>query len=310
MVRYVLKRILSILPIVFGVTLITFSIMSFTPGDPARIILGTSATQNAIDNLNHQLGYDKPFFIQFFNYVINAVTKLDFGNSYLSQKPVFDDIMLRFPTTLTLAFLSVAVAATIGIPIGIYSAVKQYSITDTVTTFMAMFFAAVPGFWLGMMFILLFSLQLRLLPSNGIESWKGFILPVITLALPPGSELMRITRTTMLETIRQDYIRTARAKGAPERTVVFKHALRNALLPVITQMGVTFAMMLGGTIIIESVFGLPGIGSLIVNAIKMKDIPLVLASTIFLATIFCIIMIIIDILYGFVDPRVKARFSR
>ena len=310
MLRYVIFRLLLIIPIILGVTFITFSIISFTPGDPGRLILGVNATQEAVDELNHTLGYDRPFIVQFFNYVKNAVTRFDFGRSYNNDKPVVGEILIRFPITLRIAMFSVAVSALIGIPIGILSAVRQYSLLDNVTTFFALLFAAIPAFWLGMMLIILFSLKLRWLPSNGVETWLSYILPTITMALPPGASLLRITRTTMLETIRQDYIRTARAKGAPERRVIFKHALRNALLPVITYLGVIFAMMLGGTVIIEAVFGVPGLGTLIINAIRMKDIPLVMATTIFLASIFCIIIMCIDILYGFIDPRVKARFSR
>lgn len=310
MIKFVIFRLLLIIPIILGVTFITFTIISFTPGDPGRLILGVNASQEAVDELNHTLGYDRPFLVQFFIYVKNAVTRFDFGTSYSNDKPVIGEVLLRFPITLRIALLSVITAALFGIPIGILSAVKQYSIMDNITTFFALLFAAIPAFWLGMMLIVLFSLKLRWLPSNGVETWKSYILPTITMALPPGASLLRITRTTMLETIRQDYIRTARAKGAPEGRIIFRHALRNALLPVITYLGVMFAMLLGGTVIIEAVFGVPGLGTLIINAIRMKDIPLVMAATIFLAAIFCIIIMCIDILYGFIDPRIKARFSR
>lgn len=309
MYKFVITRLIGIIPIVLGVVFITFTIMSLTPGDPGRLILGNTATQESVDDMNRQLGYDQPFFLRFATYVKNAVTKLDLGKSYINQKPVFDEIFLRFPTTLKMGTLAVLFSALIGIPLGIVSAVKQYSILDASSTFLALFLASIPSFWFGMMLIRWFAVQIRIFPTNGIESWLGFVLPTITMAFPGSASLLRMTRTTMLETIRQDYIRTARAKGASEKTVILNHALKNALLPIITSLGMTFGALLGGTVIVETVFGLPGLGTLIINAIRMKDVPMVMAATIFLATIFCIIILVVDILYAFIDPRIKAAFS-
>ena len=300
---------MSIIPIVLGVTFITFTIISFTPGNPGRLMLGLTATQEAVDDMNRQLGYDQPFFIRFFNYVKNAVTKFDFGISYANRKPVVGQITSRFPTTFTLALTSVICSGLIGISLGILSAVRQYSLADTAVTFFALFMASVPGFWLGMMLIRTFSLKLGWFPTSGLESWHGLVLPVITLALPSSAGLMRMTRTTLLETIRQDYVRTARAKGAPEKTVILRHALKNAILPIITSLGLGFGASLGGTVVIESVFGLPGLGLLILDAIRKKDVPLVLATTIFLATIFCVCVLVVDLLYAVMDPRIKAKFA-
>lgn len=310
MAKFIGLRILGMVPILLGVTFIVFGILSLTPGDPGRLILGQNATQEAVDELNHQLGYDRPFLVRFFNFVFDAVTKFDFGKSYRSDKPVVSEIQIRFPTTLRLAALSVLVSAMTGIPLGILSAVKQYSIADTMATVTSLFLAAIPMFWLGMMLILVFALYLKMLPSNGVDTWTAYILPTITLSLPAAAMLLRMSRSTMLETIRQDYIRTARAKGAPERQVIFKHALKNALLPVITVIGMNFGFLLGGAVVIETIFSIPGLGTMILEGIRMKDVPIVMGSTLFLAAIFSFIMLILDLLYAFIDPRIKARFSR
>ena len=309
MYKYVIKRLLLTIPVLLGVTFIVFTIMALTPGDPGRLILGQTARQEAVDQLNHELGYDQPFFTRFFNYIKDIVTKFDFGVSYRTQQPVFDEIIPRFPTTLTLAFLAVLASTLIGIPLGILSAVRQYSKLDTAATISAMFVSSVPDFWLGLMLMLLLSLKLRLLPPDGIDSPLGYIMPTLALSLPSSASILRLTRTTMLETIRQDYIRTARAKGASEKSVIWHHALKNALLPVITVVGSQFGYLLGGSIVVETVFSVPGLGMLTVTAIKSKDMPQVMASIIFLAILFVFIMLLVDLLYAFIDPRIKARYK-
>ena len=307
--RYIVKRLLLLIPVIFGVMFIVFTIMAMTPGTPAKMILGAQATPEEVAQLNEELGFNRPFLVRFVNYVVDAL-RGDFGESYNTQRPVFEEIIPRLPTTVTLAFLSVISSALVGIPIGIVSAVKQYSFIDGFTTTDALLLAGIPGFWLGMMLILLFAVQLGWLPANGIGTWKHYVLPTLTLCLTGSSVLIRVTRTMMLETIRQDYIRTARAKGAGEKRVIFGHALKNALLPVITSLGLKFGGMLGGTILIESVFALPGIGTLVVNSIRMKDIPLVMASVIFLAVLFCVILLIVDVIYALIDPRIKAQYIK
>jgi len=307
--RYVLKRLVMLIPIVLLVSFMVFTILNLTPGDPGRIILGPMAEQQDVDALNHELGYDRPFFQRYFSYMLGAV-RGDFGLSYSNQRPVFEDIFNSFPVTLTLTTFGVLTAVLIGMPLGVLSAVKQYSIVDGVSTVMAMLFAAIPGFWLGLMFILLFSLKLDWLPSHGVDGPINFVLPVFTMSLPSAGAILRLTRTTMLETIRQDYVRTARAKGVPERVVVRRHALKNALLPVITVIGSYFGILLGGTVLIESVFALPGLGTLILQAIRMKNIPMTMAATMFLATLFCVVILITDIICGFVDQRVRAVYLK
>jgi peptide/nickel transport system permease protein len=305
----VIKRLLLLIPILLGVAFIVFSILSLTPGDPGTLILGETAPREAIEKLNEQLGFNKPFLVRFADYVIGALHG-DFGTSYRSGLPVFQEIFARFSITLTIAVLAILTALFVGIPAGILSAVKQYSAADVISTVAAMLMAAIPGFWLGLMMIILFSLKLGWLPSYGVGSFAHYIMPTLILAIPCSAGLLRLTRTTMLETIRQDYIRTARAKGASETKVIWKHALKNALLPVITVAGMEFGALLGGTVIAEAVFSIPGVGMMLLTAIRMKDVPLVMASVIFLALLFCFIMLLIDLAHAFVDPRVKAMYSR
>ena len=310
MVSYIVKRVLITIPILLGVVFIVFSIMQFTPGNPASVILGAQAEPWQIEQLNEQLGYNKPFFVRFFNYVINIVTKFDFGVSYKSGKPVVDEILLRFPMTFKLASISIVISAFFGILLGIFSAVKQYTALDTSLTVLALLFAAVPSFWLALMLILVFAVTWKILPTSGYGTVQHMILPIITLSVGGIAGIMRITRSAMLETIRQDYIRTARAKGATEKIVIWRHALKNALLPVVTVLGMSFAGQLGGAVIPETIFALPGIGQYMVTAIRAKDDPVVLTGTLFLAALFCLIVLLLDIIYALIDPRIRARFIK
>ena len=310
MLRYVLKRLLLLIPVLLGVSFIIFTIMSLQPGDPGRMILGSSASQEAVDMLNHQLGVDRPFFTRYFSYLYNAVVHQDLGTSYRTSQPVINDILSRIGTSFRIAFNGIAMAAVIGIPIGVLSAVKQYSAIDNFSRITAMLMAAIPPFWLAMMLVLVFALKLGWLPPDGIDSWKNFILPMITLGLPYSGTLLRMTRSTMLETIRADYIRTAKAKGVPEGRIIFHHALQNALLPIITVMATSFGGLLGGAVITETVFSMPGLGTMIVTSIRQRDTPSVMGATFFLAFMFGIIMLAADLLYAFVDPRIKAKYSK
>lgn len=308
MAKYIVRRILSIIPTVLIIVFAIFFILDLTPGTPGRVILGVTATEEQVKNLDEALGYNRPVVVRYFDYLFNAVQG-DFGDSYVSQQPVFDILAPKFPTTLKLALLAVGFSALIGIPLGIISALKPNSIPDNILTTMALFFASVPSFWLGLMFMLVFSLMLGLLPSSGVGTWKHFIMPVVTLVLPSAAYLSRLTRSTMIDAVNQDYIRTAKSKGATTPRVMFLHALKNAMMPVVTQLGMSFASLLGGALITEMVFGLPGFGSAIVNAIKTKDIPIVMGGIIFLSITFILIMLVVDLLYAFIDPRVKDMYE-
>ena len=304
MLKYISKRIIYLIPVLIGIVFLVFTIMYFSPGDPAKLILGDRAPEEQVADLRHELGLDLPYYQQLFNYIKNAIHG-DFGNSYQLRMPVWDIIKLRFPLTLQLTTFTMLIAVLIGVPVGILSAVKQYSVIDAFSVIFALLMASIPAFWLGMLLMLLFSLNLGWLPSSGYEGVKWLILPSITLGFINCATIMRMTRSSMLEVVRQDFIRTARAKGATEKRVVFRHALKNAIIPVITVVGTAFGSSLGGAVVTETVFGLPGMGTQIITAIRQKDNPVVLASVIVIALAFSLVNLIVDILYTYVDPRIR-----
>jgi len=297
-------------PILLGVSFIVFSLLALAPGDPAYIILGAAAEPEAIDQLNHDLGFDKPFFERYFDYIINLIARFDFGNSYRSRQPVMNELKKRIPVSITLSLSGILLASIIGVPLGVLSAVKQYTALDTIPTILAMLLAAFPVFWMGMLLIYYVAFKLSLFPSFGIGTWQHYILPTTAIAMVYAARLLRFTRSSMLESIRQDYVRTARAKGAPEKTVIWKHALRNALLPTVTVIGTSFGLLIGGTIVIENLFSIPGLGSLVISAINQRDIPVVMGATLVIAAFFSLILLIIDLLYAILDPRIKAKYIK
>lgn len=309
MIRYIVKRILLMIPVLIGVSFIVFTIISLTPGDPGTIILGTDAPLEEIEALNEELGYYDPLPIKYGRWLLSAVTG-DFGESYRTGNPVFNEIFARFPNTLKLATIAIILSIIIGVPIGIISAVKQYSALDYTGTVTALFFASVPQFWLGLMSLLIFAVELKVLPSTGNATWKHYILPTLAMALPCAAKNLRLTRSTMLEVIRTDYVRTARAKGVSRKSIIWKHELPNALMPIITNIGINFGTLLGGTVVIESVFGMQGVGTLTMTSIRQKDIPQVVASIVFLALIYSVMMLIVDIAYAYIDPRVKSKYVK
>lgn len=308
--KFILKRLLYMIPVLLGVAFMVFAILSLTPGDPGTIILGITAKPEDIASLNEQFGYNKPFLIRFFSYIKDIVLHFNLGVSYQTREPVINDIMAKFPNTLKLTIFSMSLSAIIGISFGIISAVKQYSALDHICVVTALVFACIPGFWLGLMLMMLFSLKLGWLPSYGAESLKNFILPTLTVSMTSAAGLLRLTRSAMLETIRQEYIRTAKAKGASKKRIIIKHALRNALMPVVTTLGTSFGASLGGAIIAETVFAMPGMGTLITTAIRQKDIPMVMGSTLFLAVLFSLIILLVDILYAVIDPRIMDKYKK
>ncbi len=306
MLRYVVNRVLLIIPTIIVVIFLIFFILNIVPGNPGRTILGQDATEEAVAALNHELGMDRPMLERFGRYLLDVV-RLDFGESYRSREPVFDDILQKFPTTLLLSLLAIVGMSVIGIPLGIVSAVRQYSILDYSLTVSSLLLASMPGFLLALMLILIFSLKLGILPSMGAGSVRNFVLPVLTLSLINAAPLARLTRTSMLETMRQDYIRTARAKGAGQKRIITHHALKPALIPIITVLGMNFAWLLGGALITEMIFGLPGIGNIIIRAVQMKDVPVIMATAVFLAVLYKLIMLAVDIIQAVVDPRLQLR---
>lgn len=308
MYKYICKRILMMIPVIIGVSLLVFLVLKMTPGDPARVVAGSEADEATVEQIREELGLNKPVLQQYADYMLNLLHG-DMGTSYTTNKPVAEEILARMPTTFILAFAGVFVAVLIGIPLGIISATKQYSILDYISTLLALGGVAMPNFWLGLMLILLFSLKLGWLPSGGGDSWTAYVLPAITLGVGATANFMRTTRSSMLEVIRQDYIRTARAKGAGEGRVVMHHALRNAMIPVITVIGLQIGTLLGGAVVNETVFSLPGLGTLMINAINQKNEPVVLGCLITFAIIFSLVNLLIDILYAFIDPRIKSQYK-
>ena len=306
--RFIVKRLLLLIPVLLGVSLLVFAIMSFTPGDPAQLILGENAPPEAVAELREEMGLNDPFVLRYARFVGNAVMG-DLGQSYTSGRDVFDEIFSRFPNTLILAALGVIIAVLIGIPVGIISATRQYSMIDSGSMIFALLGVSMPNFWLGLMMILLFSVNLGWVPSGGYSDWSSLIMPAITLGTGSAAIITRMTRSSMLEVIRQDYIRTARAKGVAENVVMNQHALKNALIPVSPVIGLQFGYLLGGAVLTETVFSWPGVGRMMVDAIRQKDAPTVLGTVVFLATTFSLVNLLVDLLYGFVDPRIKSQYA-
>ena len=312
--RYILKRLLMIIPVLVGVTFVVYMILSVADGDPVQTILGDKATEETQEQLRAELGLDRPLIVQYGNYIWDALHG-DFGTSYKNQVDVMDQVLDRFPNTLLIAAGAILLSLVLGIPVGIISAKKQYSFIDNASMVGALFGVSMPAFWMGLLLVIVFSLKLRLLPSSGMNSeslgllLKSMILPVIALSTYSLAMIARMTRSSMLEVIRQDYISTARSKGITEGQVTVRHMLRNALIPIITAVGLQFGTLVGGSIMTETVFSWPGIGRLIVESIKSRDIPMVMGSVIFLCVIFSMVNLLVDLLYAFVDPQIKSQYK-
>lgn len=309
MIRYILRRTLFLIPVMLGVSFIVFSLIHFTPGDAAVVILGESAPPEAIEALRAEMGLNDPFLVQYGRYVFNVVTKLDFGSSYVSRRPVFNEIIQQFPNTIKLAALAVTVAIFIGIPAGVIAATHQNKWIDNVTMFFSLLGVSMPIFWQGILLILVFSLTLQWLPSSGFNTWQQMILPSLTLSSGSAAIIARMTRSSMLEVYRQDYVRTARSKGLKERIVVTRHALKNALIPIVTVIGLQFGFLLGGAVLTESIFGIPGLGRLMVNSIRTKDMMIIQGGVLLIAITFSIINLFVDVLYAYLDPRIRSQYK-
>jgi peptide/nickel transport system permease protein len=309
MARYIVKRLLMLIPVMLGVMLVVFIFQAISPDDPVQMLLGNSATAEQKAELTAKLGLDRPVPVQFFKYVINLVTKGDLGTSYTSNQPVLTEIFQCWPYTILLAVGAVLLGVLIGVPLGILSAVKQYTWIDNAILGFSVFVASFPAFWLALILIIAFAVKLALLPSSGLASPLGWVLPIFVVAFQSMVNLIRTTRASMLETIRQDYVRTARAKGQKERLVIWSHVVRNSLIPVVNSIGITIGAQLGGVLIIETVFGIPGIGSYAVNAVNNRNYPAVLGSVVILAFVFSVVNLIVDICYTFIDPKLKNTFT-
>jgi peptide/nickel transport system permease protein len=328
---YIAKRILLLIPVLIGVSILSFLLIHMAPGDPARTIAGEHASTQTIKALQEKYGLDKPLTTQYWIW-FKQVLRGDLGRSIVSNQHVMREILDRFPNTVELTFVSMCIAILVGSIAGIISASKQYSILDYTTMGVALFGVSMPVFWLGIMLMMIFGVYLRWLPLGGridtlisfqrisglylLDSiltwnWRAFvssirylILPSVALATIPMATIARVTRSSMLEVLRQDYIRTERAKGLSERLVIYKHAARNAMLPVITVIGLNFGLLLAGAILTETIFSWPGIGRYVVKAVQMRDYPAVQGCVLFFAFMFVVVNLITDLLYAYIDPRI------
>jgi peptide/nickel transport system permease protein len=291
LLKFIVKRLLAMIPVVLAVTLVVFTIMWFVPGDPTNIILGNEWTEAASAQVKAELGLDRPFLVQFFHYTANLVQG-DFGMSYITRAPVAEQLMARFPNTLEVVLGAMLFCVCVGVPIGVYSGVKPYSWFSNFTMVAGLLGISFPIFWLGLLLILLFSVHL------GVALGGNYM-----------ANIMRITRSSMLEVIRQDYIRTAKAKGVKAIDVVVKHALQNSMMPTITVIGMDIGTLLGGVVLTETVFSIPGTGRLLLEAINKRDTPTVIGCLVIMAVCIAVSNLIVDIVYAYVDPRIKAQYG-
>lgn len=306
---FILRRLLLLIPIWIGISLLAFLLASLTPGDPARLILqrelGHQPNTEQVEEARERLGLNDPLPVQYLRWLGNAATG-DLGNSYRNGAPVLDSLADRFPATLKMAGLGLAMSVALAVPLGTLAAVFRNGPIDHFSRIFALVGAAMPGFWVAYLLILLFSVNLGWLPVAGSSTWKHIILPAVTLGIAGSASLMRVTRSEMLENLGLDYVRTARSKGLTSSAVIVRHALRNALIPLTTILGMRFAGMLGGAVIVETIFSWPGVGKLMIDAIFDRDYPMIQGFVIFMGTVTLIINLIVDIGYGLIDPRVRA----
>jgi len=310
MARYIGKRLLWMIPVILGVLLIVFALSAFTPGDPVDDIVGFDAPIEVKEAKREELGLNDPFIVRYWNYLVGIFTRGDFGTSYNTNRPVAQELAKKFPNTVKLTVLAVCVALIIGIPLGVISAVKQYSLIDNASMVFALFGVSIPQFWFALMMMLIFSVKLHWLPTMTTTGGAlGWIMPVAMIGIANVGNIARTTRSSMLEVIRQDYIRTARAKGQKENVVIVKHALRNALIPVIANVGNTIGVSLGGAVVAENIFSVDGVGNYMLGAIQTRNWPSVQGGLVLLAVCFSVVMLCMDLIYTVVDPRLKDEFN-
>ena len=309
MFRYIGRRLLLLIPILLGLSLIVQLLIDITPGDPARIIAGSTATEEEYQKIRDDLKLDDPFFTRYTSFIKN-IAQGDFGRSYANRRSVLEDIAVRFPYTLRLVAMSICLALLIGIPLGVYAATHQYSYKDNIAILLSLFCVSMPNFWFALLIVQLFAVKFRILPPSGVATWQGWIMPVVSLALGFTATITRQTRSNILEVIRQDYIIMARAKGLSERKVLFRHALKNALIPVIMVAGSIFGISLGGALVTETIFSLPGLGTYVIAGLNGLDYPVIQGTILFLSAMFSVVILLVDIIFAFVDPRIRSQYAK
>jgi peptide/nickel transport system permease protein/oligopeptide transport system permease protein len=304
MLSYVFKRFLSMIPVLLGISLLLFLMLRLLPGDPAQVLAGQMASPEDIAAIRTQLGLDRPIHVQYLAF-LGRLVRLDLGRSARTQNPVIEEVWARLPNTLLLATVAIVLACLFGIPAGVISAVRPYSWVDYLVTIAGLFGMSMPVFWLGLMLVIVFSVILKWLPAGGIGSWQHVILPSVTLASFVTAFIARMTRSTMLETLAQDYTTTARSKGLKENVVVVKHALKNAMIPIITVVGLQFGLLLGGAVLTETVFAWPGLGRLIVDSILARDYPVIQGAILIFGLLYILVNLAVDLAYALIDPRIR-----
>lgn len=309
MTKYILKRLLILIPTLLGVSFIVFLLLYLSPGDAALAAAGPNAPKETVEAIRESLGLKEPFLVQYGNYLRGLVLHFDLGTSYQSGRSVTEALLRVFPTTIKLAGGALIIAIVMGISFGVLAALKKDSFIDSIITAFGMVGLAMPIFWSGLLLIIIFSTKLKLLPASGFSSFKQMILPWFALGFQSSAVIMRMTRSAMLDVLDKDYIRTAYAKGLSKSKIIFVHALKNAMIPVITTIGLQAGGLLGGSILTETIFSVPGIGRLMVDSIKTRDYPIILGAIMLIAIVYSVISIVVDILYGFINPRIKSEYK-
>ena len=309
MVRYIIKRLLMMIPVLLGISLVVLILIDITPGDPARMKLGAQATEEQVAALREELGLNDSLPVRYGRFIWNVLHG-EFGTSLMTKRPVVEEMLQRFPYTLLLVTFGLILSIIFGIPLGVYAATHQYSWKDNGAMFISLFCVSMPSFWFALLLIRQFSVKLRWLPLSGVKDPAGWVLPCIAMALGLIAILARQTRSNLLEVIRQDYITTARAKGLPEGKVIYRHALKNALIPIIMIIGGIFGALLGGAVISEVIFSIPGLGQYTLTALNNRDYPVIQSSVLILSTMFAVVILIVDVVFAFVDPRIRSQYSR
>ena len=309
MIKYIFKRLIMLIPVILVTSFLIYWAMSLTGGDPALMLAGDKATPEQVEQIREELGLNDPFPVRYANYMKGMLTG-DMGKSYVTKKDVFQTFMEKLPNTLALGGAAVLIAVVVSLPLGIYTAIHQNTWKDTAGMVFALFGTSMPNFWLGLMLIIIFALKLGLLPSGGKSGFSSIILPAVTVGFGLAALITRTTRSSKLDVLRQDYMTTARAKGCPEKRVIYTHGLKNALIPIITAIGLQMSLVITGSVLAETVFSWPGIGRLVYDSISKRDTPMVTGAIIMCSILMCIINLAVDLVYAFFDPRIKAQYSK
>ena len=297
------------IPIIMGISLIVLILINIAPGDPARIMLGNRATEEQVEELRESLGLNDPFVVRYVNFLSGAV-RGDFGRSYNNKRLIMDEMMQRLRYTVVISALSTILSVIIGVPLGIYAATHQYTWKDNAAIALSLVCISVPAFWLALLMVQLFSLKLGWLPPAGIEKWQGWIMPTFSLGVGYASMITRMMRSNLLEVISMDYITTARAKGQTEFKVLYRHALKNAIIPIVMIVATIFGASLGGAMIAEIIFSVPGLGQYMLSGLTARDYPVILATSFFMSVISCFVILFIDLAFAFIDPRIRSQYTR